>query len=68
MTEPYKACDHQLTHPPEAKGYPMEEWDKRRPVATQSAVAAWLKKVQAEMAEPKKKPHSGALPDNTEWL
>ena len=46
----------------------MEEWDKRRPVATQSAVAAWLKKVQAEMAEPKKKPHSGALPDNTEWL
>lgn len=68
MESDYKACDHQLTHPPEVRGYPFEEWYKRRPIASQSAIAVWLKKIQAESAEPKKKAPSGAVPANTEWL
>lgn len=68
MPESYKACGAQLIHPPEARGYSFDEWDKRRPIATQTAIKAWIKEKQAEMAEPKKKSHSGALPANTEWL
>lgn len=68
MPESYKACDAQLDYPPEARGIPWDEWIKTRSIAPRGAVAAWLKEKQAEMAEPKKKSHSGALPANTEWL
>ncbi len=68
MRAEYKACGAQLDYPPEARGVPWDEWIKAQPIAARGAVAQWLKEKQAEMAEPKKKTHSGAVPANTEWL
>lgn len=68
MPEEYKACGAQLDCPPETRGTPYDEWIKTRVVAPRSEVAAWLKKISSQSAEPKKKLHSGALPANTEWL
>ncbi len=68
MPEEYKACGTQLECPPEHRGVPYDDWVKTRPVATKADIAAWLKKISSQSAEPKKKAHSGALPDNTEWL
>lgn len=66
MPEEYKACGAQLRYPPETRGTPYTGPSVAAP--RKADIDAWLKKIAVDAAEPKKKPASGALPANTEWL
>lgn len=70
MTE-CKATGKQLEVHPEARGVPLDQWQKAQSMPTQREVADFIAKREAAASTDKKLKtpvKSGALPNNTEWL
>lgn len=70
MVSEYKATGKQLEVHPEAKGVPLDKWQKAQSMPTQREVADFIAKREAAAStkKPKTPVKSGALPNNTEGM